>query len=84
MKISKGDIVNIKKEKYDVLSVIQEFDLGGECLEMELHKFGESTLHPTHLLKIYKDKPKSAILINLDNKDKKDIPTDRIKTEQNI
>ena len=47
MNIQKGNIVRVGLEKYDVLSVRKGFD----CVEAELHKIGDFTMHPTHLLK---------------------------------
>jgi hypothetical protein len=64
MEFEVGNKIQIGKEKFDVLNVTEEIDkwdskkdkLIGEHLAIELHKFRSSSLHPTHLLKIYKDR----------------------------
>ena len=73
MNIQKGNIIKIGKEKYDVLNVTEEIDkydtekneFVGEHTAIELHKIGDSSLHPTHLLKIYHDNRKEAILLRI-------------------
>lgn len=64
MKISKGSIIDIKNTHYEILSVTEGIDrydtkkdkAVGEHTAISLHKLKDSSLHPTHLLKIYKDK----------------------------
>lgn len=73
MNIQKGNILKIGKDKYDVLSFMEEVDkfdtekneLLGEHTAINLHKTGDSSLHPTHLLKIYHDNGKEAILLRI-------------------
>lgn len=74
MKIQKGNIIRIGKEKYDVLSVMEEIDryntekneFVGEHTAIEIHKFGDSSLHTTHLLKVYHNNNKEAILLRIE------------------
>ncbi len=74
MNIQKGNIIKIGKEKYDVLSVMEEIDrydtekneFVGEHTAIELHKMGDSSLHSTHLLKVYHDNNKEAILLRIE------------------
>jgi hypothetical protein len=74
MNIQKGNIIKIEKEKYDVLSIMEEIDkydtekneFVGEHTAIELHKFGNSSLHPTHLLKVYNNNNKEAILLRIE------------------
>ena len=73
MEISKGNIIEICGEKYDVMNLRGEIDkydtekneFVGEHTSVELHKFGEPSLYPTHLLKIYKDNQKEGILFRM-------------------
>ena len=74
MNIQKGNIIKIGKDKYDVLSVMEEIDkyntekneFVGEHTAIEIHKFGDSSLHATHLLKIYHDNDKEAVLLRIE------------------
>lgn len=68
MKVSKGDILSIEGEKYNVIKVMREIDrydsknkkLVGQHMEIELSNSGET---PTHVLKIYSDE--KIILMNM-------------------
>ena len=59
--INEGQIIQIGKDKYDVLKKDWDIDYWdskknkviGEHIYFELHKLGDSCLHPTHLLKYY-------------------------------
>lgn len=74
MNIQKGCILKIGKEKYDVWSVNGDIDrydtenneVLGEHTAIELHKRGDSSLHPTHLLKVYIDNDKEAVLLRIE------------------
>jgi hypothetical protein len=74
MNIKKGNIIKIGKERYDVLNVMEEIDIYdteknefvGEHTAIELHKIGDSSLHATHLLKIYHNNNKEAILLRIE------------------
>jgi len=74
MDIQKGNIIKFGKEKYYVLSVMGEIDrydakkneFVGEHTVIELHKMGDSSLHPTHLLKVYHDNNKEVILLRIE------------------
>lgn len=63
MQIKKGDLLSINNEKCEVLTLNEDIDkfdskndkLIGEHTAVNLHKIGNKALHPTHLLKIYKD-----------------------------
>ena len=73
MNIQKGNILKIGKDKYDVLGIREEVDkfdtekneLVGEHTAIDLHKTGDSSLHPTHSLKIYHDSDKEAVLLKI-------------------
>jgi hypothetical protein len=74
MNIQKGNIIKIGKDKYDVLSVMEGIDkydtekneFVGEHKAIELHKMGDSSLHATHLLKVYHNNNKEAILLRIE------------------
>jgi hypothetical protein len=74
MNIQKGNIIKIGKDKYDVLNVMEAIDkydtekneFVGEHTAIELHKIGDSSLHPTHLLKVYHNNNKEAILLRIE------------------
>ena len=61
MDIAVGNILRIGKERYEVLECNQRIDyydverkrVIGEHIAVQLHKIGDTSLHPTHLLKIY-------------------------------
>ena len=71
--IVKGDTVQIGKDKYDVLGILEEIDkynteknkFIGEHTGIELHKHGSKSLHPTHLLKLYYKNGNEAILLEI-------------------
>jgi hypothetical protein len=62
-KLSEGQAIQIGKDKYDVLRILEEIDKYdtknnkaiGEHLAIDLHKHGDISLHPTHLLEIMHD-----------------------------
>jgi hypothetical protein len=64
MEIIQGSTLRIGEDLYDVLRVMKEIDkydakanrLVGEHLEVTLHKIGEKSLLPTHILKLYSKK----------------------------
>ena len=64
MEIKKGDKIEIRKNRYDVLNTCYQFDkfdsetgkVIGEYTQIELHEFNDPSLSETHLLKIYNDK----------------------------
>ncbi len=68
-----GDKIQIGKNKFDVLKIVEEVDfwdskkdmLIGEHLEIELHLIGSSSIRPTHILKIYHDKKNNAVLLEI-------------------
>ena len=93
MKVSKGDILSIEDEKYNVIKVMREIDrydsknkkLVGQHMEIEL---GKTEGVPTHVLKMYSDdrivlmnmaKPQKGIIFNYING--KNIPLGSIKVE---
>jgi len=71
--LSKGDIIQMGKEKYDVLRILEEIDkydvetnaFVGEHTAIEFHQHGSSSLHPTHLLKLYYDKEDEAVVFEI-------------------
>lgn len=73
MEISKGNIIKIGKDKFDVLTILKEIDkydtqkneFIGEHTEIELHKHGSRSLHPTHLLKLYYDDEHTTVLFKI-------------------
>ncbi len=73
MNITAGNIIKIGKEKYEVLNAFQDIDLFdteknqpiGAHIAIELHKIGDTSLHPTHLLKIYENNKENAILLKI-------------------
>jgi hypothetical protein len=74
MKINQGDIVKIGNEKYEVLNTTEEVDrydvkegrFVGEHIAVEIHKVGDSSLHATHLLKIYHKDSRMAALLKIE------------------
>ncbi|MBT4334501.1 hypothetical protein HOD61_01670 [archaeon] len=74
MDIRKGDIMEIRKGRYAVLNILEDIDevdtkedkLIGEHTAIELHKFGNSSLFATHLLKIYYDNDREGILSEIE------------------
>lgn len=74
MNLQKGSILKIGEDRYDVLSVTEDIDLYdtkktesiGEHIAIELHKIGDSSLLPTHLLKVYHTNDKEAILLRIE------------------
>ena len=73
MKISEGKIISIFGKKYDVLKGVKECDdfnrdtgeLIGEHIEIKLHKHGDSSLHPTHILKLYQDGSDKMVFLEI-------------------
>ncbi len=73
MEISEGGIISIFGKKYDVLKGVKECDnvdrdtgkLIGEHIEIELHRHGDSSLHPSHILKLYQDGSDKMILLKI-------------------
>lgn len=73
MNITAGNIITIEKEKYEVLNAFEDIDLFdteknqpvGSHIAIELHKIGDTSLHPTHLLKIYENNKENAILLKI-------------------
>lgn len=71
MDINTGDRIEIEHNTYDVLHVTEDIDqfdtqknkVFGEHRAIELHKINDPSLHPTHLLKIYHDKPEQGTLL---------------------
>lgn len=73
MNFAVGDIILINEEKYEVISFLNEVDgfdqekgeFIGEHLLYELHLATSEKLKPTHALKIYNEKQKPAILLEI-------------------
>ncbi|MBI5066306.1 hypothetical protein HZA97_08785 [Candidatus Woesearchaeota archaeon] len=73
MKLEAGNILKIGEEKYEVLNMFEDIDLFdteknqpiGTHIAIELHKMGDPSLHPTHLLKIYENNKENAILLRI-------------------
>ena len=70
MNIEVGDIIQIENEKFDVLQKMVEIDsidnttqtLIGEHTELSLHLHGDNSLHPTHILKKYRNSERNVLL----------------------
>ena len=75
MKINfkEGDIIKIDGENYQVLKITEDIEwydaekdkIIREHIAIELYKSEISSLHPTHLLKIYYDNPEKAVLLKI-------------------
>lgn len=63
MDIAVGNILRVRKERYQVLTLFEEIDYydtqknqsTGKHIAVQLHKIEDPSLHPTHLLKMYHD-----------------------------
>lgn len=74
MKLKEGQIIKIRKEKFDVLKIFHDIDwwdcdkneIIGEHTAIELHKIGDFVLHPTHLMKRYYNKKDKAVLFKIE------------------
>ena len=74
MKFKEGQIITIGKEKYDVLKIFYDIDwwdsnkneIIGEHTAIELHRIGNFSLYPTHLMKLYYNKKDEAVLFRIE------------------